>query len=128
MRKEDILASIRLKLAIDYGEYAVGHTMSSLAVKIWSPILKLFIVRSSRDEMESVRAAVSSVQKIDGKQALRNCKISVIHTGGTIRSCQKVAAEYIRFAIVERRKEGKNSDRLEVAARYVQKRMRSRII
>lgn len=116
LHARQIMATIRASLSLNFGDLAVGQLFTSLAVKLWSPALGMCIIRSSRDHVRTVWAAVSLVTAIEGVPSLGLVRLHVVHVGGTIRSCQKSATEHAQHIIVKKKSKGVEANRLEAAA------------
>lgn len=111
-----ILQSVRQSLLSNFGDVGSGHASPALAVKYWSPVLGLALIRASRDHFRSVWAAVTLLTGLDCLPETVTVRFRVVHTGGTIRSCQKEAAEFSRQLILDARDEGGKVDELKQAA------------
>ncbi len=85
-------------------------------MKYWSPILGLTLIRASRDHFRSVWAAATLITGVDGLPETVAVRFRVVHVGGTIRSCQKSAAEYARQLILDERDAGRDFQALRTAA------------
>ncbi|KAL0236209.1 hypothetical protein GEMRC1_002791 [Eukaryota sp. GEM-RC1] len=83
-----------IKKAIDscFGAYGLGLCQSSLNVKYFNNVTNLSIVKISRDHFQSLWVALTLIRNFAGQR----CAIRVIHTGGSMRSCQKAALEHSR--------------------------------
>lgn len=116
VQSREILSAVRSSLSLNFGDLAVGQSMASLAVKLWSPALAMCILRCSRDHFRTVWAATSLVASFSGLPQLGHVRFSVIHVGGTIRACQKSAAAHAKNIILEKKLTGKDTVKLESAA------------
>lgn len=119
VQSREILSAVRSSLSTNFGDLAVGQSMASLAVKLWSPALAMCILRCSRDHFRTVWAATCLVTDFSGVPQLGHVRFSVIHVGGTIRACQKSAAEHAKNIILEKKRTGKDTLKLESAAASV---------
>lgn len=116
LEPRDILGSVRTSLAQNFGDLAVGQLQSSLAIKLWSPALHMCIIRSSRDQFRTLWGAVFLITQIQTAHHLGRVRLRVIHVGGTIRACQKSAAQHARELILNERSRGTDTSKLESAA------------
>jgi len=73
-----------------FGDTGIAACTQSLAVKYYSPELRLAIVRAPREAFQIVSATASLVTNIRDSK-VRFVRVSTIHVGGTIRSTQKAA-------------------------------------
>lgn len=112
----DILQSVRHSLLENFGDVGSGHAQPALAVKYWSPVLGLALIRASRDHFRSVWASITLLTGMDCLPETVTVRFRVVHTGGTIRSCQKEAAEYSRQLILDERDAGREVAALQAAA------------
>lgn len=96
----NILHAVRASLQDNFGDVGTGTLGASLAVKYWSSVLGLALVRASRDHFRLVWASLSMITRIEGLPEPLTLRFRVIHVGGTIRSCQKSAVEYMRPLIL----------------------------
>lgn len=119
MQSREILSAVRSSLSTNFGDLAVGQSMASLAVKLWSPALGMCILRCSRDHFRTVWAATCLVTSLSGCAHLGQVRLSVIHVGGTIRACQQSATEHARRIILEKKTAGKDTVKVEFAAASV---------
>lgn len=111
----DIISAVRSSLSTNFGDHAVGQSMASLALKLWSPALGLCIIRCSRDYFRTIWAATSLVTGLPGSNHLGRVRLSVVHVGGTIRSCQKSAAQYARGIIFDKARIGQDTEKTKAA-------------
>lgn len=116
IQSRELLSAVRASLATNFGDLAVGQSMASLAVKLWSPALNLCILRCSRDYFRTAWAATCLITELISSPQLGRVRFSVIHVGGTIRSCQKSAAQHARTIIFEKRAVHKDAGKTESAA------------
>lgn len=123
LQPRDLLTAVRSSLAFNFGDLAVGQSMSSLAIKLWSPALAMCLIRCSRDHLRTVWAATSLITALTNFHHLGHVRLSVIHVGGTIRSCQKSAAEHARKIILVKRAQGEDTDSIQLAATSVRNEM-----
>ncbi|PXF39824.1 Ribonuclease P/MRP protein subunit POP5 [Gracilariopsis chorda] len=117
LQSKDIMAAVRSSLAINFGELAVGQLMSSLAMKLWSPALGIFLIRSCRDHFRLAWGAITFVTEIKCAPQLGQVRMTVLHVGGTIRACQKSAEEHGRKLIFQERNNGHMKTKLESAVK-----------
>lgn len=111
-----LLGSIRESLLKNFGDIDAAKAFPSLAMKYWSAVLSLGIVRAARDHFRTVWASVTLLTHLEGLPETTRIRLRVVHVGGTIRSCQKFAAEHARRLIVEHKARGLNVQRLTSAA------------
>lgn len=116
VQAREVLAAVRSSLAVNFGDLAVGQAMASLAMKVWSPALGLCVIRSSRDQFRTVWAATSLLTGSPGLKKFGHVRLTVVHVGGTIRSCQKSAAQYARGVILEKTRTEEDTRNIEAAA------------
>lgn len=123
LQPRDLLTAIRSSLSTNFGDFAVGQSMSSLAIKLWSPALAMCIIRCSRDNFKTVWAAISLIVEISSFQRMGRLRFTVVHVGGTIRACQKSAAQRARRIILEKKSSGQYSARARAAADVMQRQL-----
>lgn len=125
LQSKDIMNAVRSSLAVNFGELAVGQLMSSLAMKLWSPALGLFLIRSSRDHFRLAWGAITFVTEMKCAPQLGHVRMTVLHVGGTIRACQKSAEEYGRKLIFHQRNDEHLKTKLESAVKATRREMDS---
>lgn len=118
----EIINTVRHSLSTNFGELASGQSSSALAIKLWSPALRVCLIRASRDHFRTVWAATTLVTSVLlGGRNQSAVRFSVVHVGGTIRSCQKSATEYAREFILNERRKNRDASKLQVAAASVRR-------
>lgn len=115
--------AIRYSLSRNFGDLAIAQLSSSLAVKSWSPALSLCLVRSTRDHFRTVWAALTFLSTLQPICDVGRVRITVIHTGGTIRSCTQPAIIYARQLILDAQNENKDTASLQHASTSMQRQM-----
>lgn len=91
-----IFKEIRSLVQNNFGEYGFGRMSHSLAVKYWNAKTNIAIIRCPRDEHHMLRAALTFCTNIQKKPVV----VHVLHTGGTIRQCQKASIDHMRHALL----------------------------
>lgn len=108
--------ALRTSIESNFGDIGAGRAVPSLAVKFWSPHLGLAVVRAHRDFYETVWAAATLLTSIAPNTSHTNlARVSVIHVGATIRSCQKSALIYSERLIMAVRDANESTERLQAA-------------
>lgn len=116
----DIASAVRTSLALNFGDLAFGHISPSLVVKLWSPSLSLCLIRVARDHHRTLWATVTLISSMRLGQVDAPVRFSVIHVGGTIRSCQDVAINRARELVLEARNVNDSRlNKIEAAAESV---------
>lgn len=111
-----LLTALRASVVENFGDVGAGHTATSLAIKLWSPALRIAIVRAARDHFRTVWAAASFITELPTISTAGQVRFRVIHVGGTIRACQGPGAKHARELILEQRKRGVDAKALVAAA------------
>lgn len=136
----DISHLVRSSLQRNFGDHAYGELISSLSVKLWSPALSLCLIRCARDHYRTLWAAITLITSLSQKDThpppnvdlidsnptspTPTIRFTVIHIGGTIRSCQKSAIDHARQLILRARESDRmDSDQLQNASIVVQRQM-----
>ncbi|XP_071946300.1 ribonuclease P/MRP protein subunit POP5-like [Antedon mediterranea] len=88
----DLLNEIKQSVVTMHGDYGIGSVMPGFNVKYLNPYTRIFIVRSRRRSYKFVSTALPFMKKLLDKP----CRITTLHCGGTIRSCQKFLLKYQR--------------------------------
>lgn len=117
--------ALRTSIETNFGDIGAGRAVPSLAVKFWSPFLGLAVVRAHREFFETVWAAATLVTAIPAGKTDNTARISVIHVGATIRSCQKNAVEYAERLIKAKRVENEPLERLQAALKSAERELES---
>lgn len=94
-----ILTAVRSSVELNFGDILSGTLQTALSVSSWSPELGVALIRTSRDHFRMVWSSISMISKLKGLPETVNVRLSVVHVGGTIRSCEKVALDYGRFKL-----------------------------
>lgn len=115
--------AIRYSVSKNFGDFAIARVSNSLAVKTWSPALSLCLVRCHRDHFRTVWAAITLLSNLHPICNVAPVRFSVIHVGGTMRSCTKTAVEHGRHLILEARTAGNSSKGIERASTSLQHQM-----
>lgn len=84
------LQAIRESVQELFGDVGYGKMLYSLAVKYWSPLGNLAILRVSRSQL---RPLLGCMAILPAKFAFKT-DVQVIHVGGTIRTCKKFLLKY----------------------------------
>lgn len=111
----NILNAVRSSIAQNFGDLAMGQVSSSLACKLWSPALSLCLIRCERSFFRTAWAAITLLTTVHAPVDVGNIRITVIHIGGTIRSCQKPAFAQARQLILEAHSLRTETSGLEIA-------------
>lgn len=137
----DISQLVRSSIFRNFGDLAYGQLISSLAVKLWSPALSLCLIRCSRDHFRTAWAAITFITSLTQKNThplpatasssmlesvspVPSVRFTVIHVGGTIRSCQKSAIDYSRQLILRARmNEYVDTTNLQIASVSLQRQL-----
>lgn len=94
-----IITAVRSSVQDNFGDILAGTLANSLSVTSWSPELGVALIRTSRDHFRKVWSSISMISKLKGLPETVNVRLNVVHVGGTIRSCEKVALDYGRFKL-----------------------------
>lgn len=78
---------LRYSIEKYFGEYGLGVVASTIAVKYFNPTTSKGIIRVSRPHFRLVWAALSYIDKIEG----RDCIITVSRVSGTIKKVEQRA-------------------------------------
>ncbi|KAL0207250.1 hypothetical protein P9112_011878 [Eukaryota sp. TZLM1-RC] len=84
--------SVKHSILSSFGTYGAGLCAAGLNIKYFNNVTNLCIARAPRAHFEMVWTALTVLRAV---QDMR-CTIRVIHTGGSIRSCQSAAIEHSR--------------------------------
>lgn len=90
-----LLLSVRDAVSALHGDYGLASVYRSLSVKYLNVLTGVAIIRCPSAHHRSVWAAISSITSLQGTP----CSISLIHLGGTIRSCQRHLVIYNRVQL-----------------------------
>lgn len=112
----EINTIVRASVADNFGDATYGQTIASLAVKSWSPALSLCLVRSPRDHYRTTWAAISLITSAHPAASCGTLRFTVLHTGGTIRSCLESAVRHARQLMLDASSEGADTAKLQRAA------------
>lgn len=123
VESRELYNAIRFSLSKNFGDLYIAQVATSLAVKTWSPALSLCLVRCSRKYFRIVWAAITFLSTLSPICDVGPVRFSVVHVGGTIRSCTKSAVDHARQLILEARAAGKKSKGLENASASIQHEM-----
>eukprot|EP00275_Glaucocystis_incrassata_P001507 EC123139.1.p1 GENE.EC123139.1~~EC123139.1.p1 ORF type:complete len:150 (+),score=6.10 EC123139.1:45-494(+) len=107
-----VYIAIRNALQPNFGDIAVGRVFSSLSVKYFNNMTNLAIIRCHRDFYKPVWAAVTMLTSLK----TRRCFFHVIHTGGTVKQCQRVALPLVQKSMrvfIESQRSSVNQQRAE---------------
>ncbi|KAE8212193.1 hypothetical protein CF327_g4141 [Tilletia walkeri] len=91
----DITKLLRSSLQHNFGDLGSGVHGGSIQCKYYSPALRTAIIRSARESLKYVWAAVTLITESRG----RRLRTRVIHVGGTIKKVQLKAMGLDRAAI-----------------------------
>jgi ribonuclease P/MRP protein subunit POP5 len=80
---------VRKQIQLYFGDYGTGVTGMSLMVKYFSPKTSRGIIRCSRDHYKLVCAALTMIQKVNGKDVI----VRIVRVSGTIKKCEQAAIE-----------------------------------
>ncbi|XP_046840226.1 ribonuclease P/MRP protein subunit POP5-like isoform X2 [Xenia sp. Carnegie-2017] len=73
-----------------YGDFGYGCIKMTFKVKYVNPYTGVVFVKCSRDYYRMLWHAITFVKKINGRQ----CSLTTLHLGGTIKSCQRYLLKY----------------------------------
>lgn len=116
-----ILTAVRTSLQTNFGDVDGSYATPALAVKYWSDVLGLCLIRASRDHFRNVWAATTILTHIECLPETVTVRFRVVHLGGTIRSCQKAAASFARDLILDERDASNKVTALRTAAENTRK-------
>eukprot|EP00039_Didymoeca_costata_P005838 m.85104 g.85104 ORF g.85104 m.85104 type:complete len:133 (-) comp12995_c0_seq4:793-1191(-) len=85
LKFRDVLKAVQGAVQAFHGDYGLGCIMSSFQVKYFNPMTSICLLRVSKDHYEELWSALTLMTSLNS----RSCLFTVIHVGGTIRSCQK---------------------------------------
>ncbi|CAG9317609.1 unnamed protein product [Blepharisma stoltei] len=92
IKNKDVYEAIKDSIGMNFGDFGIGLSVISLSIKYWNPVTNLFILRVSRECYRLVWAGLSLITHIRS----RRVRPSVIYCAGTIRTCERKAALFIR--------------------------------
>ncbi|KAJ6230695.1 ribonuclease p/mrp protein subunit pop5 [Anaeramoeba flamelloides] len=87
---------LKNSVKLNFGEYAICRLGWTLNVKQYNPLTGLFIVRCSRSQMRQVWLSLTLLDEINSQK----CAISIIHSAGTIRSCNLQAIKHTNSSLL----------------------------
>ncbi|KAJ6250248.1 ribonuclease p/mrp protein subunit pop5 [Anaeramoeba flamelloides] len=87
---------LKNSVKLNFGEYAICRLGWTLNVKQYNPLTGLFIVRCSRSQMRQVWLSLTLLDEINSQK----CAISIIHSAGTIRSCNLQAIKHTNNSLL----------------------------
>ncbi|KAF9169676.1 hypothetical protein BGX21_001706 [Mortierella sp. AD011] len=96
LSNKDLMHAIKDSIAENFGDYGAGLTQRPLTLKYFSPHTNIGILRISREEVHTVWSALTFIRELKGNP----CIIKVLHTSGTIKSCQLTTIRYDRDRIM----------------------------
>ena len=91
----DIFFALKASISYNYGDFGQGLLGNGLQVKYYNGITGQLIVRCARENHRLVWFALSSVTRLRSRLAT----ISVLHVGGSLRTCQRAAIKYNKALI-----------------------------
>lgn len=112
--------TIKESVLLNFGEFGLGFSVTSLQVKYVNPATGLCIIRCSRQEYEKIWCAITFITSIN------NCSgfFNLLDLSGNIRSCKRVALEYDRAKVdLLKLKMGNqmSSKQVDLASSYLEK-------
>ncbi|KAH9979907.1 Rpp14/Pop5 family-domain-containing protein [Lactifluus volemus] len=99
MSGKDVFAALKQSILLHFGDTGWGEVGASLAVKYFSPMTHLCIVRVARGiAARTTWAAAALLDRVGGGEGCRVVP-HVIHVSGTLKHAQIAAVEWNREAI-----------------------------
>lgn len=93
--QRDIFFALKASIQYNFGLFGEGLLGNGLQVKYYNGITGQLIVRCARDTHRLVWSALTSITKLRSRQAT----VSVLHVGGSLRTCQQAAIKYNKALI-----------------------------
>lgn len=90
LNSKAILHLIQQQLRTNFGDWGFALTQLSLQVKYFNSITNTCIVRVARDQQKILWNCLTLIREYRN----RPLTIRILHIGGTIRACQKMAIKY----------------------------------
>lgn len=119
----ELYNAIRFSLSRNFGDLAIAKVASSLSIKTWSPALSLCLVRCARDHFRTVWGSITLLSTLQPVCDVGPVRFTVIHVGGTIRSCSQCAIDQARQLILDAQTSGGDPKPLEHASTSMQRQM-----
>ncbi|KAJ7069709.1 hypothetical protein C8F01DRAFT_1113671 [Mycena amicta] len=102
---QKIWAAIRQSILTNFGDVGWGSLGLSMAVKYYSPMTNVCIIRVGREHHKTAWAAVTLLTTIEGRRYIPN----VIHLSGTIKHTQLAAISHNREVVARFRAQAKTA-------------------
>ena len=82
----------------NFGEFGLGRSLLSLQVRCYEPSSGLCVVRTERDTVREVWAALTLLTAINGVEAA----LTVMHNAGSARTCRANSLKILQSLLAER--------------------------
>lgn len=115
INEKNIFDAIKTTLQRLHGDYGMGCCLYGMTVKMFNPLTRIFIIRVHRGPHAFIASTLPFITNINGL----NVKLTVLHLGGTIRSCLKFIMIHDRKKLDQLRKLCKDEAEWEEAKKIL---------
>ena len=95
LSQRDLFFALKSSISYNFGLFGEGLLGNGLQVKYCNGVTGQMIVRCARDSHRLVWFALTSITKLRSREAT----VSVLHVGGSLRTCQQAAIKYNKALI-----------------------------
>ncbi|KAK6476365.1 UNVERIFIED_CONTAM: hypothetical protein FKN15_067506 [Acipenser sinensis] len=96
LEERAIFSAVRDAIARAHGDYGAACCAVSFAVKYLNAYTGILLLRCRKEHYRLLWSALPFIIHLESRGQRQPCRISSIHVGGTIRTCQRFLIRYNR--------------------------------